>query len=55
MLVEASERNGETHLTGLTDTYVRVDLEGDAPGQTLAQVTIDDLTKDGLRGRIVGG
>ena len=55
VLVEASERNGETHLTGLTDTYVRVDLEGDAPGQTLAQVTIDDLTKDGLRGRIVGG
>ena len=55
VLVEASERNGETHLTGLTDTYIRVDLEGDAPGQTLAQVTIDDLTKDGLRGRIVGG
>jgi threonylcarbamoyladenosine tRNA methylthiotransferase MtaB len=53
VLLEHSERKGERLVSGLTDTFVRVELDGYTNATGLQKVRVDRATDDGLRGSIV--
>jgi threonylcarbamoyladenosine tRNA methylthiotransferase MtaB len=54
VLLEVSERAGERVVSGLTDTYVRVDVR-DTPNEAtgLAMVRIDRVLDDGVSGQFI--
>lgn len=49
VFVEEMKRNGETHLSGLTDNYIRVDLGPGTSDATLIPVRLLDLVGDGMK------
>lgn len=53
VLLEVSERRGERLVSGLTDTFVRVELDGATNATGLQRVRIEGVSDDGLTGRIV--
>ncbi|MBZ0267653.1 radical SAM protein [bacterium] len=54
ILVEEMRRNGEPHLSGLTDNYLRVDLGPGSCERTLVTARLTGLAADGLVGELAG-
>jgi threonylcarbamoyladenosine tRNA methylthiotransferase MtaB len=52
IFVEEMRRNGESHLGGLTDNYLRVDLGPGSAGRRLLPVRLTGLDGDGLAGEL---
>jgi threonylcarbamoyladenosine tRNA methylthiotransferase MtaB len=53
VLLESSERRGERFVSGLTDTFVRVELASGTNAKGMARVRVEGITPEGLRGRVV--